>query len=69
MQPPDSQWVEVRGSNGHLLFKFHPLKNIIEHKDGPTIYTIDLDEQTVSERPAAAKPRQRWPHNLGRMAY
>ena len=53
MQANDNPWVEVRSNNGRLLFKFHPLKNIIEQKSGQQIYTVDLDDQTVSERPAA----------------
>ncbi len=60
-------WKEARTKNGRLLFRFHTRKNLVEQKIGPVIYTIDLDDQTVSERPAKCKEGRIT--NLGQLAY
>ena len=68
MSKRDRGWVEIRTKNGRLLFKFHKRKNLIEQKRGGTIHVVDLDDGTVTERPAATyRPPQM--RNLGRMAY
>lgn len=62
-------WREIRTKNGRLLFKFHPRKNQIEQKRGSTIHVIDLDDGTVTERPATAKSYKQQLRNLGQLAY
>lgn len=68
MSKGNEGWEEIRTGNGRLLFKFHPRKNLIEQKIGGTIHVVDLDEGTVSDRPAEpyGRPKIR---NLGRLAY
>ena len=70
MKPTKDGWMEMRTRNGRLLFRFHPRKNLIEQKKGDTIHVVDVDEGTVTERPAEPK-RYRRPRlqNLGQLAY
>lgn len=70
MNPTEDGWMEMRTNNGRLLFRFHPRKNIIEQKKGDVIHVVDLDDGTVTERPA--EPRKYRRHrlqNLGLLAY
>lgn len=64
-----SGWMEIRASNGRLLFKFNPLKNLVELKANGILHLVDLDDQTVSERPAAPRQRCRRLQNVARTAY
>lgn len=71
MEPNNQGWIEVRSTDGRLLFRFHPGKNLIEQKKGPTVHVVDLDDRTVTERPS--KPdkyrRTQYGQNLGQLAY
>ena len=67
---PNDGWVEMRTKNGRLLFRFHPRKNLIEQKKGNIIHVVDLDDATVTERPAKPKTYKRpRMQNLGQLTY
>lgn len=45
-------WQEIRTQDGRFLFRFHPVKNLIEQKRGNIIHLVDLDDGTVTQRQA-----------------